>query len=178
MAKTVTVFGCSATRAGSAEYGLAEKLGRLLAERGARVCCGGYTGIMEAVSKGASEAGGVVVGVTCREVFAARTVNGYVTDEISEPNLTRRLLRLVQLGDAYVCLPGSTGTLAELFYTWNQMNVGDLRRKPLVLLGEEWPPLISLLQASAMLERGLESRVFLSRTARQAAQQAVATRDR
>ena len=176
MSVTVTVFGSSATQPGSPEYALAEELGALLAAKGARVCNGGYSGIMEAVSKGASHAGGTVIGVTCGEVFAARAVNPYVTDEIREPTLTRRMLRLVELGNAYVALPGSTGTLAEVFYTWNEMIVGELKRRPLVLLGDAWPALLATLKQQGMLLPAVDRWLTLTASAEHAADMALRVR--
>ena len=60
----ITVFGGSRCGPESAEYKEALKLGRLLVEAGFDVCSGGYAGVMEAISRGAHEAGGHVIGVT------------------------------------------------------------------------------------------------------------------
>jgi uncharacterized protein (TIGR00725 family) len=60
----ITVFGTARSKEGDADYEEARLLGRLLAEAGHTVCTGGYAGAMEAVSRGAHEAGGHVVGVT------------------------------------------------------------------------------------------------------------------
>ena len=70
----VTVFGGSQPGEDSPAYSQAIELGRLLASRGHTVLTGGYIGSMEAVSRGAAEAGGHVVGVTCEEIEAWRPV--------------------------------------------------------------------------------------------------------
>ena len=64
----ITVFGGAQPKEGSAAYEEARELGKLLAERGHAVLTGGYMGTMEAVSRGASEAGGHVIGVTCEDI--------------------------------------------------------------------------------------------------------------
>ena len=64
----ITVFGGAQPKEGSAAYEEARELGKLLAERGHAVLTGGYMGTMEAVSRGASEAGGHVIGVTCIDI--------------------------------------------------------------------------------------------------------------
>ena len=61
-AKIVTVFGSSRPREGDAHYAQARALGAALAEKGFVVCSGGYGGVMEAVSRGAKEAGGRTLG--------------------------------------------------------------------------------------------------------------------
>ena len=63
----ITIFGGTKPQPGDADYREAERLGSLLARAGHTVITGGYIGTMEAVSKGAAEAGGHVIGVTCRE---------------------------------------------------------------------------------------------------------------
>ena len=61
----ITVFGGAQPKEGSEAYEEARELGKLLAERGHAVLTGGYMGTMEAVSRGAHEVGGHVIGVTC-----------------------------------------------------------------------------------------------------------------
>jgi len=69
----VTVFGGS--RPDEAGYQQALQLGRLLGQAGYAVLTGGYIGTMEAVSRGAAEAGGHVIGVTCEDIEQWRKVN-------------------------------------------------------------------------------------------------------
>src|SRR5712691_13337119 len=118
---SVTVFGGSRVEPDSAEYLAAQQLGRTLAERGFSVVTGGYNGIMEAVSRGAKEAGGHVIGVTV-DVIARnfdRLPNSFLDQEVRTAALLERIDRLVELGSAYVVLPGGAGTLAELGIVWN-----------------------------------------------------------
>src|SRR5258708_16993147 len=71
----VSVFGGSQPKNGSAAYAEAQELGKLLAERGHVVLTGGYIGTMEAVSRGAAEAGGHVIGVTCEDIERWRAID-------------------------------------------------------------------------------------------------------
>jgi uncharacterized protein (TIGR00730 family) len=137
---TVTVFGGSRVEPDSAEYLAARELGRALAERGHTVATGGYNGVMEAVSRGAKELGGQVIGVTV-EVIARnfeRIPNAYVDQEVKTAALLERIDKLVELGAAYVVLPGGAGTLAELGIVWNLALLGALHGKPLVVVGDGW----------------------------------------
>ena len=68
MSHVISVFGSSAPQPGSADYEAARDLGRRLAEAGFTVQTGGYMGTMEGVSRGANEAGGHVIGVTCDQI--------------------------------------------------------------------------------------------------------------
>src|SRR5437879_2447996 len=136
----VTVFGGSRVEPDSDEYLQAQSLGRALAERGFDVVTGGYNGVMEAVSRGAKEAGGHVVGVTV-DVIATnfqRVPNSYVDQEVRTAALLERIDKLVELGAAYVVLPGGAGTLAELGIVWNLALLGALQDKLIVVVGPGW----------------------------------------
>jgi uncharacterized protein (TIGR00725 family) len=88
--RIITVFGSSRRDEGSALYRETYELGRLLAQAGYAVLSGGYNGSMAAVSRGAREAGGRVIGVTCA-VFDPTPPNPWLTEEIRTPTLLDRL---------------------------------------------------------------------------------------
>ncbi|MBN2132600.1 MAG: LOG family protein [Sedimentisphaerales bacterium] len=142
--KMVCVFGTGRAREGEPAYILAEGVGRALAQAGFIVANGGYGGTMRASAKGAAEAGGTVVGVTC-SAFGG-SANKYVTREVRTETLEERLKNLIKAGDAYVVLPGGTGTLLELATVWELENKGFLDRgKPIILVGDFWKPLVDLV---------------------------------
>jgi len=142
--KVITIFGTSRARAGDSIYTLALETGRLLAGAGFTIANGGYGGTMLASAQGESEEGGEVVGVTC-SVFKGKA-NKYVTREIVADSLDERLDTLIELGQAYVALPGGTGTLLELAKVWELRNKGFLKPdKPIILVGEFWKPLVELI---------------------------------
>jgi uncharacterized protein (TIGR00730 family) len=136
----ISVFGGSQPREGDSAYEEAMLLGRLLAQRGHTVMTGGYIGTMEAVSRGAHEAGGHVIGVTCEEIEAWRKVapNGWVKEERRKKTLLERLQVLVEECDAAIALPGGAGTLTEITLMWNLMIVESRHRTPLILVGRGW----------------------------------------
>src|SRR5208283_733156 len=103
----VTVFGSSRPAQKDPDYELARELGRCLAQADLRVCTGGYGGIMEAVSRGAKEAGGHTLAITA-EFFKAR-VNPYVDEEIRVATWEERLFALIQRGHGLVACKGGTG---------------------------------------------------------------------
>ena len=136
----ISVFGGSRPKEGDSAYEEAMLLGRLLAQRGHTVLTGGYIGTMEAVSRGASEAGGHVVGVTCEDIEAWRPVkpNRWVKEERRRKSLMERLQALVEGCDAAIALAGGPGTLTEIALTWNLMIVESRHRSPLILVGPGW----------------------------------------
>jgi len=136
----ISVFGGSQLRQGDPAYAEAMELGRLLAKRGHTVLTGGYIGVMEAVSRGAREAGGHVIGVTCEDIEAWRPIkaNAWVMEEVRKKTLVERLHTLIHESDAALALPGGPGTLAEIAVMWNLMIVESLHRRPLILIGDGW----------------------------------------
>jgi uncharacterized protein (TIGR00730 family) len=137
----VAVFGGSAPKPGSAAYNESVEMGRLLAVAGHAVATGGYTGVMEGASRGAADAGGHVIGVTCglieswREGFAP---NAWVKEVIKYDSLRERLYHLISFCDAAVALSGGIGTLSEISLLWSLMQTSELPGKPLVLVGPVW----------------------------------------
>jgi uncharacterized protein (TIGR00730 family) len=140
----ITVFGGSHPQPGSPAYAEAYQLGKLLALAGHAVLTGGYIGTMEAVSKGANEAGGHVIGVTCADIEAWRGIraNAWVQEERRFTSLQERLNELVLACDAAIALPGGPGTLTEIALTWNLMIVASIPPKPLILIGPGWKTLM------------------------------------
>lgn len=136
----VTVFGSSRPVAGDAHYAEALALGAALAAKGLAVCSGGYGGVMEAVSRGAKESGGRTLAVTAE--FFKSSANRWVEEEIRVRTWQERLFELIERGQGYVACPGGTGTLVELAVVWEMLNKGAMKRKPLVVLGDFWQPII------------------------------------
>jgi uncharacterized protein (TIGR00725 family) len=142
--KIITVFGSSRPEVGSPDYEEARALGRALAERGFAVCTGGYGGVMEAVSRGAKEAGGKTYGVTAE--FFAPKANAWVDVEVRKKTWQERLFGLIDMGDGFVACKGGTGTLAELAVVWEMLNKSVIREKPFAVFGSFWQPILDCVR--------------------------------
>ncbi|HEY4710223.1 MAG TPA: LOG family protein [Candidatus Acidoferrales bacterium] len=142
--EVITVFGGSGPREGDWHYGQAYALGVALAQKGLVVCNGGYGGTMEAVSRGAKQAGGRTLGVTAQSFN--RRANRWIDQDVPMKTWRARLFELIRRGRGYVACPGGTGTLVELAVVWEMLNKGAMRHKPLVVLGDFWKPVIDRVQ--------------------------------
>lgn len=160
----VAIFGSARCLPSSPEYRQAVALGGLLASAGHVVCNGGYGGIMEATARGAREGGGSTIGVTV-ETFSRRP-NTWIEREIKMPTLASRLLRLVELGEAYVILRGGTGTLLEFAAVWEFINKKQMPRKP-VVADEFWRPVVDLIGRELQSEGGGEAAIRLAASPRE-----------
>ena len=137
----ISVFGSSAPVPGSPAYEVARQVGYLLAQKGYAVATGAYNGTMAAVSQGASEGGGHVIGVTSERIEAFREDGGpnqWVVEEIRFPTLRERLTHLVTVNDGMITLPGGIGTLSEMSLAWSLLQVDEISARPLILLGDMW----------------------------------------
>lgn len=143
-ARIITVFGSSRPRPGDPHYDEAQHLGAALAAKGFVVCSGGYAGVMEAVSRGAKEAGGKTLAVTAK--FFRAHANKWIDEEIRVDTWQDRLFELIRRGRGYVACPGGTGTLVELSVVWEMINKGVMKTKPLVSLGNFWAPVIQCVR--------------------------------
>lgn len=143
----ITVFGGSSPKPGEKAYLDAYRLGKLIGEAGHTVLTGGYMGTMEAVSRGALESGGKVIGVTCDQIEAwrARPPNRWIQEELRFPLLQERLYALIENSDAALVLPGGVGTLAELAVMWSQMQTMAIQPRPLILIGDAWQEIYKIL---------------------------------
>jgi len=92
----------------------AEAVGRSIAEAGAVLVCGGLTGVMEAASKGAADAGGVVVAVL--PTLSPADANPYVSYAVATGTGHARNLAVVASGQAVIAVGGEWGTLSEIAY--------------------------------------------------------------
>ncbi len=163
--KTITVYGSSGVRAGAPEYDEALAIGRGLAQAGFRVMSGGYYGLMEAVSKGARDAGGRVIGVTTDQIGLQFDIqpNAYLDEIVNYADLRDRLLHMVERADGYLALPGGIGTLHEIAETWERMRIGGIPRRPFLCYGPLWAGILDRLEGSPYLGNGYDGMIARAR---------------
>lgn len=142
--RIVTIFGGSKCGEPDLEYAQAQRVGELLARAGFTICTGGYLGVMEAASRGARETGGRVLGIVMNQ-FKAEP-NRYLTDKVATPHFYERLQHLITRSVGFIAIRGGMGTVTELSLVWNKMQTRVIGPRPLVLLGECWPPIVQAWQ--------------------------------
>jgi hypothetical protein len=146
--KAVSVFGSARTRRDHPEYATGRALGSALARAGFAVITGGGPGAMEAVNRGASEAGGISVGLGIELPFEQR-LNDWVDVGLNFRYFFARKTMFVKYAQAFVILPGGFGTLDELFEALTLVQTRKVTRFPVILFGTDyWAGLISWIRST------------------------------
>ncbi|MBN1173527.1 MAG: TIGR00730 family Rossman fold protein [Micromonosporaceae bacterium] len=144
----VSVFGSARSKPDSREYALAQRLGRALADAGYAVITGGGPGVMGATNRGASEAGGLSVGLGIELPFE-QGLNEWVDLGIDFRYFFARKTMFVKYAKAFVVLPGGFGTMDELFEALTLVQTGKVTRFPVVLMGTwYWQGLVEWLKTA------------------------------
>jgi hypothetical protein len=133
----VSVFGSARAKPDSPEVELAEQLGAALARAGYAVITGGGPGVMEAANRGASEAGGLSVGLGIELPFE-QGLNDWVDIGIDFRYFFARKTMFVKYAQAFVVLPGGFGTMDELFEALTLVQTKKVTRFPVVLMGSAY----------------------------------------
>lgn len=148
----IGVFGSARTSPDAHDYGIAEQVGRRLAQEGFAVITGGGPGAMEAANKGASEAGGASVGLGIELPFEAG-LNQWVDKGINFRYFFARKTMFVKYAQGFVVLPGGLGTFDELFEALTLVQTQKVTSFPIVLMGVTyWSGLIDWLRDTVLAE--------------------------
>ncbi len=158
--KSITVFCGASAGTDPAYIATARVVGSLLATRGIRVIYGGACiGVMGAVADAALEVGGSVTGVIPHFLRSREVAHYGLTDLIITDTMHDRKMKMQELCDGFIALPGGFGTLEELFevLTWAQLG---LHTKPIGLLNVDgyYDSLIAM--ADDMVGRGFLKKVY------------------
>lgn len=145
----VTIFGSARTKKVDKEYKQIYTLAKMLGEEGIEIVTGGGPGIMEAASKGHKKGRKNkkihTIGLAIH-LPSEHKINKAVDIFKEFKHFSERLDNFMLLSNVIIVGPGGVGTLLELFYTWQLVQVKQICHIPIILLGEEWPSLIKWLE--------------------------------
>ena len=150
--RAVSVFGSARTPREAPEYALGREIGGRLADAGWAVITGGGPGVMEAVNRGTSEAGGLSVGLGIELPFE-QSLNEWVDLGINFRYFFARKTMFVKYAQAFVILPGGFGTMDELFEALTLVQTHKVNQFPVVLVGTAyWSGLLEWLRGSMLAD--------------------------
>ena len=149
----VSMFGSARITADDPMYETSRRLAEKLCSRGYGVITGGGPGAMEAANRGASECGGVSVGLGI-ELPHEQGLNEWVDLGINFRYFFVRKTMFVKYSQGYVVMPGGFGTMDELFEALTLVQTRKITSFPIVLFGTEyWGGLIEWLRSTMLADR-------------------------
>jgi uncharacterized protein (TIGR00730 family) len=154
----VCIFGSARIQPEDPIYHTVQRLAQMLASLGIDIVTGGGPGLMEAANQGEHEArvaGVMSIGLPILLPHRREMANRHLDIKSEHSRFSSRLDEFMRLSHAVIVAPGGIGTLLELAYTWQLIQVGLIKRRPMVLLGSEyWDGLLDWIR-SRQLRRGL-----------------------
>lgn len=159
----VCIFGSARIKAGSDFYIQVEDLADGLARQGVDIVTGGGPGLMEAANKGAKRGslGARSIGLPIELPFEA-DANSHMDVKSHHKRFSSRLDEFMRISHAVIVTPGGIGTVLELFFTWQLLQVNHIKPRPFILLGppgfwesllewmKEWPLRLNLMSEKDM----------------------------
>lgn len=157
----VSIFGSARITADSQEYQRVYQLAKMLASKNVDIVTGGGPGLMEAANAGAKEGSGDSrsFGLHIELPFEADT-NSHLDVKYHHRRFSSRLDEFMRISHAVVITPGGIGTLLELFYTWQLMQVDHISARPIILMGDMWKGLIEWLEHFPVKDKLMDQKDF------------------
>lgn len=155
----VTLFGSARVKKNSKIYRDVKQLAKDIGERGFDLVTGGGPGLMEAASAGhklgSKKNKARTIGVGIR-LPSEQKFNKHLAFKKEYKRFSKRLDTFMMLSNVVVVAPGGVGTMLELFYTWQLVQVEQICDTPIILLGKQWPYLIKWLKRYPLKEKFLD----------------------
>lgn len=158
----VCIFGSARIVPENEEYQEVYELARMLAWGNIDILTGGGPGLMEAASSGAQhgqderKTKSLSIGLSI-EVPWEQKPNSHLDIKHHHLKFSSRLDQFMQMSNSVICTPGGIGTLLELYFTWQLVQVGHIESRPIVLMDKSyWEGIIQWMK-DVPLKRGLVS---------------------
>lgn len=154
----VAIYGSARIKRGDPRYKMVHELARKIAAHNMDVVTGGGPGLMDAASRGhhAGRKNNDVHSVGLTIHLPREQREGYHLDIKREFwKFSERLDNFMKWSDVVVVAPGGVGTLLELVFSWQLVQVGHVKRIPIILLGKMWPDLVKWVRKHPMKEKFL-----------------------
>jgi len=155
----VVLFGSARIEAGDPNWYLIYELAKRIVEEGMDLVTGGGPGLMDAASVG-HYAGDVSRKASSIGLHIKLPKEQRVSDHLDIKKefarFSSRLNEFIELANAVVVAPGGVGTLLELFYVWQLLQVKMIQNIPIILFGEMWPDLVHWITKWPLTHKLLE----------------------
>ena len=147
----VSIFGSARIKKNTNEYNQVYELAKKLAQNKADIVTGGGPGLMEAANVGAKEGSpdSKSFGLHIDLPFET-TPNEHLDVTFHHKKFSSRLDEFMRISHAVIVTPGGIGTILELLYTWQLIQVDHITPRPIILLGDMWGGLVNWMKAEPL----------------------------
>jgi uncharacterized protein (TIGR00730 family) len=161
----VCIFGSARIKPDSVQYKEAYNLAMELSKRGIDIVTGGGPGLMEAANKAAKDVGaqGRSIGLPIELPFES-DANSHLDVKHHHRRFSSRLDEFMRISHAIIVTPGGIGTILELFYAWQLIQVEHITPRPIILMGEMWDGLLTYMKDSPLKNELMSAKDFDSIT--------------
>lgn len=150
----IAIFGSARIEEGDQEYRDVFAIAKALAESGFDVVTGGGPGLMHAANSGHKSAGSGTHSIGLNILLPHEQVaNQYLDIKHEFDRFSSRLDTFMSISDAVIVAPGGIGTLLELFYAWQLVQVEHICETPIILFGPMWKGLLDWFRAEVLTRK-------------------------
>ena len=157
----VSIFGSARIKANTNEYAQVYELAKKLAQNKTDVVTGGGPGLMEAANAGSKDGGSKTksFGLHIDLPFES-TPNDHLDITYHHKKFSSRLDEFMRISHAVIVTPGGIGTILELLYTWQLIQVNHISERPIILLGEMWNGLLDWMESEPLKKHLIDKSDF------------------
>tara|TARA_X000001036_G_scaffold64127_1_gene54749 strand:- start:16619 stop:17290 length:672 start_codon:yes stop_codon:yes gene_type:complete len=147
----VSIFGSARIKTKTNEYAQVYELAKKLAQNKTDVVTGGGPGLMEAANAGAKDGGSKTKSFGLHIDLPFETApNEHLDITYHHKKFSSRLDEFMRISHAVIVTPGGIGTILELLYTWQLIQVSHISERPIILLGEMWNGLLGWMESEPL----------------------------
>ena len=157
----VSIFGSARLKPDTEEYIEVYHLAKKLAKNNADIVTGGGPGLMEAANAGAKDGSSQSKSFGLHIDLPFETSpNQHLDITYHHKRFSSRLDEFMRISHAVIVTPGGIGTILELLYTWQLMQVGHISHRPIILIGNLWNGLLDWMRSEILKKHLIDSSDF------------------
>jgi len=150
----VSIFGSARLKPDTKEYSQIYQLAKKLAKNNVDIVTGGGPGLMEAANAGAKDGSSESKSFGLHVDLPFETSpNGHLDVTYHHKKFSSRLDEFMRISNAVIVAPGGIGTVLELMYTWQLIQVGHITARPIILIGTMWPGLLKWMKSEILKKK-------------------------
>jgi uncharacterized protein (TIGR00730 family) len=157
----VSIFGSARLKPDTKEYSQIYQLAKKLAKNNVDIVTGGGPGLMEAANAGAKDGSSESKSFGLHVDLPFETSpNGHLDVTYHHKKFSSRLDEFMRISNAVIVAPGGIGTVLELMYTWQLIQVGHISARPIILIGTMWPGLLEWMKSEVLKKKLISNSDF------------------